>query len=223
MTNFAKNNQNTLYMNIIKNLLFDLGGVIIDINRDRCVKALTALGMEGAEEMLGLYVQSGEFMQLEDGKLSPEQFRDAIRNRIKTNRTISDEEIDSALNQFLLGIPAHRLKSLRELRQKYRIYLLSNTNPIMFYSKIAESFRAEGFEMCDYFDGQVASFIAKCSKPGREIFEYAIKNLEIAPCETLFLDDSQKNLDTAQILGFKTALVAPGTEFADILKTKGLF
>ena len=62
MTNFAKNNQNTLYMNIIKNLLFDLGGVIMDINRDRCVKALTALGMEGAEEMLGLYVQSGEFM-----------------------------------------------------------------------------------------------------------------------------------------------------------------
>ena len=93
----------------------------------------------------------------------------------------------------------------------------------MFYSKIAESFRAEGFEMCDYFDGQVASFIAKCSKPGREIFEYAIKNLGITPCETLFLDDSQKNLDTAQILGFKTALVAPGTEFADILKTKGLF
>ena len=210
-------------MDTIKNLLFDLGGVIMDINRDRCVKALSSLGMKGAEEMLGLYVQSGEFMQLEDGKLSPEEFRNAIRSRIYTGHAVSDEEIDSALNQFLLGIPVHRLESLRELRKKYRIYLLSNTNPIMFYSKIAESFRAEGFEMRDYFDGQVASFIAKCSKPGREIFQYAIKNLNIAPSETLFLDDSQKNLDTAQALGFDTALVAPGTEFADILKAKGIF
>ena len=111
-----------------RNLLFDLGGVIMDIRRENCVKALTDLGMEGADEMLGLYCQSGPFLLLEEGKMSAEAFRKEIRSRCTTNP--SDDEIDTAFNAFLIGIPTARLRALQELRKHYRIYMLSNTNNV---------------------------------------------------------------------------------------------
>ncbi len=202
----------------IKNLLFDLGGVIMDIERERCVEALTALGMEGANEMLGLYVQSGPFLKLEEGEMSPHEFCDEVRRRIPGGGgDVTDEQVHEALNAFLIGIPAHRLVELRMLRNDFGIYLLSNTNPIMYHSKIAECFRAEGREMSDYFDGRVTSFESHLAKPSRAIFEYAIENLGIKPEETLFIDDSQKNLDAAAEVGFETALVVPGSEFIDAI------
>lgn len=204
-------------MNTIKNLLFDLGGVIMDIKRECCVDALTKLGVENADEMLGLYVQSGDFLRLENGSISAEEFRNSLRSQIKDGREVSDREIDEALNAFLLGIPLRRLVALRELHKKYNIYLLSNTNPIMYYSEIARQFTQEGKTIDDYFDGQVVSFLAGSNKPDRKIFEYAIDHLGITPEETLFIDDSQHNLDAASALGFATALVPPGREFEDIL------
>lgn len=204
-------------MNTIKNLLFDLGGVIMDIKRECCVDALTKLGVENADEMLGLYVQLGDFLRLENGSISAEEFRNSLRSQIKDGRKVSDREIDEALNAFLLGIPLRRLVALRELHKRYKIYLLSNTNPIMYYSEIARQFMQEGKTIDDYFDGQVVSFLAGSNKPDRKIFEYAIDHLGITPEETLFIDDSQHNLDAASALGFATALVPPGREFEDIL------
>ncbi len=204
-------------MNTIKNLLFDLGGVIMDIKRECCVDALTKLGVENADEMLGLYVQSGDFLRLENGSISAEEFRNSLRSQIKDGREVSNREIDEALNAFLLGIPLRRLVALRELHKRYKIYLLSNTNPIMYYSEIARQFMQEGKTIDDYFDGQVVSFLAGSNKPDRKIFEYAIDHLGITPEETLFIDDSQHNLDAASALGFATALVPPGREFEDIL------
>lgn len=204
-------------MNTIKNLLFDLGGVIMDIKRECCVDALTKLGVENADEMLGLYVQSGDFLRLENGSISAEEFRNSLRSQIKDGREVSNREIDEALNAFLLGIPLRRLVALRELHKRYKIYLLSNTNPIMYYSEIARQFMQEGKTIDDYFDGQVVSFLARSNKPDRKIFEYAIDHLGITPEETLFIDDSQHNLDAASALGFATALVPPGREFEDIL------
>ena len=202
----------------IRNLLFDLGGVIMDIERERCVEALTRLGMQGADEMLGLYVQSGPFLKLEEGKMTPEEFCNEVRNRIPGGgANITDLQVQEALNAFLIGIPTHRLVELRMLRKDFGIYLLSNTNPIMYYSKIAECFRAEGREISDYFDGRVTSFESRLAKPQREIFEYAIEHLGIKPEETLFIDDSQKNLDAAAEVGFATVLVPPGSEFIDAL------
>lgn len=87
----------------------------------------------------------------------------------------------------------------------------------MFYSEINRQFRQEGLTIGDYFDGQVVSFLAHSNKPDRAIFEYAIGHLDINPRETLFIDDSQHNLDAAAALGFATVLVPPGQEFEEIL------
>ena len=198
---------------VIKNLLFDLGGGIIDLKRENCVAALTAIGMRNADEMLGQYVQTGEFLDLERGAITSEEFHKALRKHF--TREVTDSQIDEAFFKFLIGIPAHRLTALRNLRPKYRIYMLSNTNPIMFEHKIREFFQAEGLEMENYFDGIVVSYKAKAVKPDRKIFDYAVETLKIKPEETLFFDDSQSNLDSAAKLGFATYLVKPGTEFTD--------
>lgn len=192
----------------VRNLLFDLGGVIMDIDRDRCVSAFLSLGMKDADEMLGLYAQSDVFADLESGKISVGKFHDELRKHISGQAT--DQQIDEAFTQFLVGIPVERLTMLRELRKRFRIYVLSNTNPIMWYGPIAESFRVEGLEREDYFDGIVTSFEAGCMKPAPEIFRYAQEHLGILPEETIFFDDSVKNCEVAESLGFGARHVKQG-------------
>lgn len=202
---------------MIKNLLFDLGGVIMDIRRANCIAAFRALGMAHPEEFLGEYVQAGPFEGIENGSVTPAEFRDEIR-RATGNTSLTDRQIDTAFEEFLIGIPRRRLEELRRLHEHYRLYVLSNTNPIMWDDRISEEFRQEGHDVSYYFDGIVKSYEARTMKPSPEIFEYTIGRFGIDPCETLFLDDSQKNLDTAARLGFKTLLVPPGSEFYKLLR-----
>lgn len=199
----------------IKNLLFDQGGVIVDIERDRCLEELRILGMDHPELLIGLYKQEGPFFALENGDITVEQFHDALRPLMPAG--ITNEQMDAAFSSFIVGIPLHRLQALRQLRKRYRTYILSNTNPIMFEGVIARSFAQEGLDVNAYFDGITVSYIARSNKPDRKIFEYAIATMGIVPQETLFFDDGQENLDVAAQLGFKTALVEPGCEFIDII------
>ncbi|WP_304644718.1 HAD family phosphatase [uncultured Duncaniella sp.] len=201
---------------MIKNLLFDLGGVIMDLDRDRCVRAFERLGMKDADDFLGVYGQKGAFLALESGKIDADEFHRQVRPMIDRPE-VSDEEIDNAFNEFLVGIPVARLEALRALRKDYKIYLLSNTNPIMINSRIAEEFRKEGFEMADYFDGIFTSYEAGCCKPGKEIFDYTEREGHIKPDETLFFDDSQANVDAARSYGLNAVLVKPGDEFKNLL------
>ena len=191
---------------MIKNLLFDLGGVIMDIRRENCVKAFQELGMSDIGEFLGDYGQKGAFKLLEEGALTPGEFRAEIMKSCPVGTTGS--QIDDAFNQFLVGIPAYRLEALAGLRRRFGVYLLSNTNKIMWDSRIAEEFRKiPGREMDSYFDGTVTSFEARALKPSAEIFGYAVRKLGIVPEETLFLDDSQENIRAAVALGFHGAVV----------------
>lgn len=199
---------------MIKNLLFDLGGVIMDIRKENCIAAFKRIGLKDADAYFGEYSQQGPFLALERGDMSVEQFHNEMRRALPEGT--SDEAIDRAFMQFLIGIPTHRLASLRSLRNDYKVYLLSNTNPIMWDAYIRTEFEKEGLKREDYFDGMVTSFAANSLKPEAKIFEYTATSLNIVPEETLFFDDSQTNLDAAAKLGFKTALVAPGTEFTSI-------
>ncbi|MCM1293108.1 MAG: HAD family phosphatase [Bacteroides sp.] len=201
---------------MIKNLLFDLGGVIMNIRRRSCVEAFERLGMKDADTLLGEYEQSGVFAGIENGSLSPEQFHDEIRRII--GRDVTDKEIDDAFCAFLIGIPTNRLDALEEYHKHFRCYVLSNTNPIMWNSKIASEFRKQGHNIDYYFDGTVTSFEVKAMKPDPKIFEAVVEKYGIKPEETLFLDDSNANCEAAERIGFKTLHVAPGTEMYDLLK-----
>lgn len=200
---------------MIRNLLFDLGGVIMDIKKERCVAAFEALGLRDAKSYFGDFAQQGPFAKIEAGEIGPDEFHRVLHAELPEG--VTDRQIDEAFCRFLTGIPVERLKALRKLRRNYKIYMLSNTNPIMWRSTIREEFTKEGLTREDYFDGMVTSFNAKSMKPDRRIFDYAVEHLGIKPEETLFIDDSQANLDAAARLGFHTALAREGVEFTDLI------
>lgn len=201
---------------MIRNLLFDLGGVIMDIRRQDCVDAFERLGLKDADSYFGLYSQEGIFAQIEAGAIDNDEFHKRMRELLPAH--VTDSQIDEAFNRFLTGIPAHRLASLRDLRKRgYRIYLLSNTNRIMWDSRIKEEFTKEGLRREDYFDGITTSFEAHSLKPAPEIFRYAERTMGIKPEETLFFDDSQANADAACALRFNSVCVRQGTEFTDYI------
>ena len=204
---------------MIKNLLFDLGGVIVDIERQRCDDAFARLGLADADSYFGEYSQSGIFFGIEDGSVSVDEFHRFMREKLPAG--VTDYQIDTAFQQFIVGIPAHRLETLRKLRCKgYGIYLLSNTNPIMWRGVLANEFGKEGLRREDYFDGMVTSFEARACKPDSRIFSSVVENLGIEPSETLFLDDSRVNVEAARDFGFQAVEVKPGTEFIDYIPEK---
>ena len=201
---------------MIRNLLFDLGGVIVDIERRRCVEAFEDLGLKDADSYFGEYAQTGVFFGLENGSVSVDEFHRTLREKLPAGTT--DYQIDNAFQRFIIGIPVHRLEALRRLRCKgYGIYLLSNTNPVMWRGVLANEFAKEGLRRNDYFDGMVTSFDAHACKPDRTIFEYTAENLGIEPSETLFFDDSVANVEAAKACGFEAVHVVPGAEFTDYL------
>lgn len=200
---------------MIDTLMFDLGGVIMDIRRENAVEALRNLGMENAGDFLGDYGQKGPFLALEKGEIGAEEFRREVRKLIP--RPVSDSELDEAFNRFLIGIPVERLRELEKLKKRYRVYMLSNTNPIMWNSFIDREFRKDGHDRDHYFDGCVASFDVKAYKPDAAIFDIARERFSLVPGNTLFFDDSRANCDAAAALGYHTAWVRPGTEFTEYL------
>ncbi|MDE6397077.1 MAG: HAD family phosphatase [Muribaculaceae bacterium] len=201
----------------VKNLLFDLGGVIMNIEKDRCVEAFRQIGLENPDRFFGEYGQGGCFGQLESGQISADEWRRQVRDLIGRD-DVTDSDIDNAFMAFLIGIPRKRLEDLLELKKSFGIYLLSNTNPVMWNAFIAEQFRQiPGLDITDYFDGIVTSFEAKSLKPSPEIFEYTARTLSIDPAETVFFDDSAENCRSAASLGWGTVHVVPGNEFIDFI------
>ena len=199
-----------------RNFLFDLGGVIIDIRRQDCVDAFRRLGFDNIDQFLGEYGQKGAFLRLEEGTMTPEEFRAEVRRHIP--REVTDAQIDHALNAFITGIPLERLQALRRLRAEgYRLYVISNTNPIMWQGPIAAAFRQEGMEMADYFDGIVTSFETGVCKPDPAIFARLTDEFGILPAETLFFDDSADNCAIARTLGYSALHVPPGSSFLPLL------
>lgn len=202
---------------MIQNLLIDLGGVIMDIRRQNCVDAFKRLGFADVDDYLTDYAQKGPFAALEEGKITPDEFRAELRLHMPAG--VTDADIDDAFQQFLTGIPVGRLHELRQLRAMgLGLYLLSNTNAIMWNGKILEEFRKEGRHRADYFDGMMPSFEVGIMKPDPAIFRLAARRFGLVPAETLFIDDARVNLDAAASEGFHTLLVEPGQEFATLVE-----
>lgn len=195
-------------MNKIKNLIIDLGGVMIDLDRDRCVRHFEQLGLSNVNNMLGLYRQEEPFLSIETGRVSAAQFYDHIRGLLADE--VTDSEIEEAFDAFLVGLPRERLAALRQAREAgYKTYMLSNTNGIMYDGWIKRAFRSEGLEVGDYFDGIITSFAEGVCKPDVRIFKVVLDRYGLNPDETILLDDSQDNCKAAAGLGIHTLRITP--------------
>lgn len=192
---------------MIKNIVFDLGGVLVGLNRKACTDAFSSIGFDGFGELLNDYIQGGFFLKYELGEVSTETFREWIRDHIKPElrEDIKNSDIDRAMGAFLEKIPDTKLDLLLELRSHYRIFLLSNTNPIAM-EVVKPYFKYKNLQFEDFFEQRFLSFEMGLAKPDREIFLTMAKMANIKLSETLFIDDSSINIKAAETLGIETLL-----------------
>lgn len=208
----------------IENVIYDLGGVVIDLKRERAVEELQKIGITEADSLLDQYEQKGPFLNLETGRIKTGPFFDELRAIAVANGSAAptDTQLADAFNAFLVRLPKERLEILRKMRiAGFRIFVLSNTNPVMYNSWIEEAFRAEGGNINDYFDGIVASFQEGTCKPDPAIFETVMRRYALNPSKTLMLDDSPANCRAAASTGMH-ALQVGATPETDMIAISSL-
>ena len=183
----------------IKNIVFDLGGVLVDLDFKAAINGLQQAGFANVKEQLMTFNQEGIFQKFELGEISTEEFRTAIREN--STVTLTDEEIDALWNAMLLEIPREKLELILDLRGKYMVYLLSNTNSIHWDYVCKNAFNYRGFRVNDYFEETFLSYEMHLAKPNKAIFEKVLHDANLLPEETLFIDDSEANCKAAEEVG----------------------
>lgn len=181
--------------------MFDFGGVIVDLDKERCINAFEKMGVS-VHDALGQYVQSGVFSALESGEITAEEFCDALRE-MAGRQDIKDSRIIDAWDEFLVGIPPERLDCIASIKDKYHVFLLSNTNRIHWTLATNDFFLYHGRTVDFYFEKIFLSYKLGLLKPDKRIFEKAVKDAKIKPVETLYIDDSKENCDAAESVGMR--------------------
>ena len=183
----------------IKNIVFDLGGVLIDLDFKSAINGLQKAGFANVKEQLQAFDREGIFQKFEVGEISADEFRTAIRENAIV--TLTDTEINNLWNLMLLEIPREKLELILDLRSKYMVYLLSNTNSIHWDYVCKNAFNYRGFRVNDYFEETFLSFEMHLAKPDKAIYKKMLNDANLLPEETLFIDDSEANCKAAAEVG----------------------
>ena len=200
----------------IKNIVFDLGGVLVDLDFKSTINGLQKAGFTNVKEQLQAFDQDGIFKKFELGEISADEFRASIRKN--SSVSLTDEEVDSLWNLMLLEIPREKLELILDLRSKYMVYLLSNTNSIHWDYVCKNAFNYRGFRMDDYFEETFLSYEMHLAKPDKAIFEKMLQDANLLPEETLFIDDSEANCKAASELGIHTHHYHIGDDLKEIFE-----
>jgi len=188
---------------LIRNIAFDLGGVVIALSYEQAVKRFEEIGLSDARKHLDAFCQQGIFGDLEKGVITPEEFRTEISRLV--GRELSHDECRYAWHGYVEAVPQRNLQMLLRLRQLgYKVCLLSNTNPYMMQWAMSNEFDDNGHSIEYYFDHLYLSYQCKQMKPSPEIFRMMLEGQQSTPEETLFIDDGQKNIEAAKALGIQT-------------------
>jgi putative hydrolase of the HAD superfamily len=204
-------------MNKIKNIIFDFGGVIIDIDRQQAVEAFTRIGVPDADGQLDSYHQRGIFLAVEDGSLDADEFRRELGQMC--GRRLTYDEVESGWLGFMTRLEPYKLAYLTDLHLRgYRIFILSNTNPYIMNWARSARFTREGKGLDEFVDKIYASYEMKCVKPGREIFMKMMADGDIRPEESVFVDDGAANAAMGREMGFTVLQPRNGEDWRDELE-----
>ncbi|MCW3086257.1 MAG: family hydrolase [Bacteroidetes bacterium] len=189
--------------NNYKNIIFDFGGVIINIDYNLTTKAFRDLGLDNFDELFSKLRQSDLFDRYEKGLISSSDFRAELKSNFHLN--VDDAVFDKAWNAMLQDLPQERLTLLNRLKSTHRTFLLSNTNEIHI-NTICEHMKTEMNipDLSVYFEKVYLFYKVKMRKPDVEIFELVLRENNLDPAETLFIDDSPQHLEGAKKLGIQT-------------------
>ncbi len=205
---------------MIKNVVFDLGGVLVGLDLAKCRVAFEAIGLDAIGALIDPCHPAAMMERMEQGDLTFHETCDEMR-RMTGNRTVTDEQIAAAISAFLIGIPVEKLRAIEALRRRgIRTYVLSNNNPAAMQT-IRRMFAADGRTMEDYFDGIYLSYLMRRLKPHADIFIKMLEDSGMSAEESLFIDDSERNVEAARRLGFAVYRPAPDEDFRPLLDRIG--
>lgn len=202
----------------IHNLIFDLGGVLYDLDIEGCLQAFEQAGLTEVRHLITGTNEAGIFQAYETGELSTPRFRKEVR-RLIGNPQLTDEDIDRMWNRMLVHLPQEKLDLLHELGRHYRLYLLSNTNDLHWEHVVRQAFAKQGYQVSDFFQQVFLSFRMKLAKPNPAIFLTALGNAGLKAEETLFIDDSPVNCQAAKSVGIQAVHYTPGEDLRSLLAT----
>ena len=199
----------------IKNIIFDFGGVILNIDYKLTEKAFAELGITDFDKIYSQATQKELFDVMEKGMITPAEFRQGVKKFIA--KDVSDAQIDIAWNAMLLDLPEERVQLISGLKKKRRLFLLSNTNEIHFNAfsvYMQKKFNRDLFS--DLFEKAYFSHKVKMRKPDAEIFRHVLKEQNLRKEETLFIDDSIQHIEAAKKLGINTLFLEKGKTILDV-------
>ncbi|HMI59631.1 MAG TPA: HAD family phosphatase [Puia sp.] len=198
----------------IKNIIFDLGGVIINLDNQRTEDAFTSLGVKDFRSYFGHGHASSFFKEYEVGRLSDQQFVDSIRQL--TGLAVPDEAIVDSWNALLLDFPPERIQLLKQLRKTYRLFLFSNTNALHL-AALQQIYIGTFGGGCleDHFEKTYYSHLMGMRKPDKESFEHILQENQLNAGETMFVDDAVINVEGAEKVGLRGLFLRPGVSLMD--------
>lgn len=200
----------------IKNIVFDWGGVLIDVTMNRFVENCKNNGIDLFSGEITSTHKIGFFLEYELGNINTDEMRNEMRKR--ASGELSDSEIDIIWNSMIEDIPAEKLRLLMSLKENYNLYLLSNTNELHWDSFSDKVFNYNGLGKNDFFKNIFLSHEMHLAKPDTEIFRSVLKEAGINAGETLFIDDSLVNCQAAESVGIHSAHYIPGEDLSQIFK-----
>ncbi|MCY7410595.1 MAG: HAD family phosphatase [Chitinophagales bacterium] len=202
---------------MIRNIIFDYGGVIIDIDYEKTITEFVKLGVTNFDSHFSQLRQSQLFDLLDKGMIREKEFRDGLREQ--TGLQLTDEQIDSAWNAMIIGIGEDKMHFLSELyAANYKCYLLSNTNFIHIKHITKYLLKTHGrFNIDSFFNKVYYSCVIQMRKPEIEIFKKVMNDNDLKPEETLFIDDSAQHVETAKSLGIQTILFDTKSDLRNVM------
>lgn len=189
---------------MIEAIIFDLGDVFLNLNHQASIDAFKKLGLKDWNDDL-----KAKTILFETGKIDELQFLEAVQTHIPNANLI---EIRDAWNAIIGDFPLERLEFLEKLQNKYNIFLLSNTNPThidKFEHRVGLTFAREFYA---HFNKIYFSYETKVRKPDEAVFNLILKQNNLKPNKTLFVDDTLEHIEVAKGLGINTWQILVGQD-----------
>ena len=184
----------------MKALIFDMGGVLVDLDMDACKKAFKeGLGFNEIDEILDPCHQKGIIGDMESGDVGPDEFRDYVMKRSRPG--VTPDDVDHAFHKILVGVEPYKFDLLHRLSKDYDLYILSNNNPVAL-RRASEIFSEGGFPMETSFRKCYFSYQMKTVKPSEKFYKTVIADIGLPVEEMLFIDDSKANVLVEHLLGY---------------------
>ena len=204
-------------MKNIKVIILDLGGVILNINYQNTIDAFKKLGVKNTEDFYSKKTQTHIFNLIETGEITTNQFLSELQ---ELTDVATIKEVKNAWNSMILDLPESRLDFLLSLKNKYRLFLLSNTNAIHINAIRNQLGNKQWKSFCNLFDKMYLSHEIGVRKPNIEAFQFILKQQKLDPNEVLFIDDSHQHIESAKKLGIICYHLKDGEDIITLFSDK---